>query len=64
MLVHHANIHGCLQYAFRLWFIRYNPANRVEKPSKNKIHTNIYNQYELQQLFRAAKGAPLGLPFL
>lgn len=60
----HANIHSCLQYAFRLGLIKSNPADRIEKPGKDRFHTNIYNQYELKQLFQVAKGDPLELPIL
>lgn len=60
----HANIHSCLQYAFRLGLIKSNPADRIEKPGKNRFHTNIYNQRELQQLFLVAKNDPLELPIL
>lgn len=60
----HANVHSCLQYAFRLGLIKSNPADRVEKPSKNRFHTNIYNQRELQQLFTVSKDDPLELPIL
>ena len=60
----HANIHSCLQYAFRLGLIKSNPADRIEKPSKDRFHTNIYNQRELQQLLLVAKDDPLELPIL
>lgn len=60
----HANIHSSLQYAFRLGLIKSNPADRIEKPSKVRFHTNIYNQQELQQLLCASKGDPLELPIL
>lgn len=60
----HANIHSCLQYAFRLGLIKSNPADRIEKPSKDRFHTNIYNQHELQQLFTVSKDDPLELPIL
>ena len=60
----HANVHSCLQYAFRLGLIKSNPADRIEKPSKNRFHTNIYNQHELQQLFTVSKDDPLELPIL
>lgn len=60
----HANIHSCLQYAFRLGLVKSNPADRIEKPGKNRFHTSIYNQRELQQLFLVAKDDPLELPIL
>lgn len=60
----HANVHSCLQYAFRLGLIKSNPADRIEKPGKNRFHSTIYNQRELQQLFLVAKDDPLELPIL
>ena len=60
----HANIHSCLQYAFRLGLIKSNPADRIGKPGKDRFPTNIYNQRELQRLFLVAKDDPLELPIL
>lgn len=60
----HANIHNCLQYAFRLGLIKSNPADRIEKPRMDKYQADIYNKDELEQLLIAAKGDPLELPIL
>ena len=57
----HANIRKCLQYAFQIGLIKSNPADRVEKPRKAKYDATIYNQEELDQLFKAVKGDPLEL---
>ena len=57
----HANIRKCLQYALQIGLIKSNPADRVEKPRKTKYEATIYNQAELNALFKAIKGDPLEL---
>ena len=57
----HANVRKCLQYAFQIGLIKSNPADRVEKPRKTKYEATIYNQAELDTLFKAVKGDPLEL---
>ena len=57
----HANVRKCLQYAFQIGLIKSNPADRVEKPRKIKYEATIYNKEELDMLFKAVKGDPLGL---
>ena len=52
----HANIRKALQYALKLGLIEYNPADRVERPKKNKFSTTIYNEKELDELFEVVKG--------
>ena len=52
----HANIRKALQYALKLGLIDYNPADRVERPKKNKFSTTIYNEKELDELFEVVKG--------
>ena len=39
---YHANIRKCLQYAFQIGMIRSNPADRVERPRKEKFKSEIY----------------------
>ena len=41
--------------------IKSNPADRVEKPRKAKYDAMIYNQAELDKLFKVVKGDPLEL---
>ena len=60
----HANVRKCLQYAFQLGIIKSNPADRVEKPRKAQYKATIYNQEELDVLFKAARGDPLELPII
>lgn len=57
----HANVRKCLQYAFQIGLIKSNPADRVEKPRKAKYEATIYNQEELDKLFKVVKGYPLEL---
>ena len=57
----HANVRKCLQHAFQLGLIKSNPADRVEKPRKNKYEATIYNREELDKLFKVVKGDPLEL---
>lgn len=55
---YHASIRKCLQYAFQLGMIRSNPADRVERPRKEKFKSEIYSGEELEQLFTAIQGDP------
>ena len=57
----HANIRKCLQYAFQIGLIKSNPADRVERPKKNKYVATIYNQQELDTLFKTVQGDPIEL---
>ena len=53
---YHANIRKCLQYAFQIGMIRSNPADRVERPRKEKFKSEIYSGEELEQLFKVIQG--------
>ena len=55
---YHANIRKCLQYAFQIGMIRSNPADRVERPRKEKFKSEVYKAEELEQLFTAIQGDP------
>lgn len=57
----HANIRKALQYAVRTGLLDYNPADRVERPKKEKFAGSIYNEKELEQLFEVTKGDPIEL---
>lgn len=39
--------------------IPYNPADKVERPKKQKYIADYYRLEELEQLFEATKGSPL-----
>ena len=43
---YHANIRKCLQYAFQIGMIRYNPADRVERPRKEKLKSEMQTRWE------------------
>ncbi len=55
---YHANIRKCLQYAFQIGMIRSNPADRVERPRKEKFKSEVYKAEELEQLFTVIQGDP------
>lgn len=55
---YHANIRKCLQYAFQIGMIRSNPADRVERPRKEKFKSEVYKAEELEQLFKVIQGDP------
>ena len=57
----HANIRKALQYAFKLGLIDTNPADRIERPRKEKFVGSIYNEKELERLFQVVKGDPIEL---
>lgn len=50
--------------SFQLGIIKSNPADRVEKPRKAQYKATIYNQEELNVLFKVARGDPLELPII
>jgi integrase len=52
----HANIRKALQYAFKTELIERNPADRIERPKKNKFVGSIYSSAELDILFKIVKG--------
>lgn len=60
----HANIRKALQYALRTGLIDYNPADRVERPRKEKYHAAIYNDQELDTLFKIVKGKKIELAII
>lgn len=60
----HANIRKALQYAFQIGLIKSNPADRVERPKKNKFVASYYNKEELDTLFKVSKGDPMELAII
>ena len=54
----HANIHKALKYAVKMDLIPYNPADKVERPKKQKYIADYYRLEELEQLFEATKDHP------
>ncbi len=57
----HANIRKALQYALKTGILDTNPADRVERPKKNKFTGSVYNAEELEQLFALVKGKTIEL---
>ena len=57
----HANIHKALKYAVKMDLIPYNPADKVERPKKQKYIADYYRLEELEQLFEATKYHPYSL---
>lgn len=57
----HANIRKALQYAFKTGLLDNNPADRIERPRKEKFVGGFYNEHELEQLFEIVKGDPIEL---
>lgn len=51
----HANIHRALKYAVKMDLIPYNPADKVERPKKNRYIASYYNAEELEKLFEVCK---------
>lgn len=57
----HAIIRKALQHALKIDLIDYNPADRTERPRKVRFVGSVYNEKELQTLFKAANGDRLEL---
>ena len=58
---YHAIIHSALKYAVKMDLIPYNPADKVERPKKQKYIADYYRLEELEQLFEATKDHPYSL---
>ena len=57
----HANIHRALKYAVKMDLIDFNPADKVDRPKKQKYIAEHYSLEELAALFEATKTHYLGL---
>lgn len=62
VLHHHVLIRKALDYAAKNDLIMFNPADKVERPKKGNYHATIYNQEELEQLFKAFRDTEIELP--
>lgn len=51
----HANIHKALRYAVKMDLIPFNPADKVERPKKQKYIADYYRLDELEKLFEVTK---------
>lgn len=61
---YHANIHKALKYAVKIDLIDVNPADKVDRPKKEKFIGSFYNADEINQLFEIAEGTKLEIPIL
>lgn len=61
---YHANIHKALKYAVKIDLIDVNPADKVERPKKDRYVGSFYDADEVNALFEAAKGTKLEMPIL
>ena len=61
ILHHHANIHKALKYAVKMDLIPFNPADKVERPKKQRYIADYYRQEELERLLEASKDHPYSL---
>lgn len=61
---YHANIHKALKYAVKLDLIPGNPADKVERPKKEKFSASFYDADEINKLFEVSKGTKLEIPIL
>ena len=58
---YHANIHKALKYAVKMDLIPFNPADKVERPKKQKYIADYYRLDELEKLFEVTKNHPYSL---
>ena len=61
---YHAIIHRALKYAVKTDLIDVNPADKVERPRKDRFTASFYDGNEVNWLFQAARGTPLELPVM
>ena len=61
---YHAIIHRALKYAVKTDLIDVNPADKVERPRKDRFTASFYDGNEVNRLFQAARGTLLELPVM
>ena len=61
---YHAIIHRALKYAVKTDLIDVNPADKVERPRKDRFTASFYDGNEVNRLIQAARGTPLELPVM
>lgn len=59
---YHAIIHRALKYAVKMNMIPANPADRIERPKKEKFVGSFYDSSEVNALFSHLEGHPLEVP--
>ena len=58
---YHANIHKALKYAVKMDLIPFNPADKVERPKKQRYIADYYRQEDLERLLEASRDHPYSL---
>lgn len=58
---YHAIIHRALKYAVKTDLIDVNPADKVDRPKKDRFIGSFYDRDEMHKLFEAAQGTKLEL---
>ena len=61
---YHANIHRALKHAVKLDLIPTNPADKVDRPKKDRFIGSFYDADEVNKLFEVSKGTKLEFPIL
>ena len=61
---YHANIRKALQYAMKMDLIPNNPADKVERPKRDKFIGSFYDSEEMNALFKACEGQKIELAVL
>ena len=61
---YHANIHRALKHAVKLDLIPTNPADKVDRPKKDRYVGSFYDTEEVNKLFEVSKGTKLEFPIL
>ena len=61
---YHSNIHKALKYAVKTDLIPVNPADKVDRPKKEKFVGSFYDAEEVKKLFAASKGTILEIPIM
>ena len=59
---YHAIIHRALKYAVKMDIISANPADKIERPKKEKFVGSFYDSNEVNTLFNHLEGHPLEVP--
>ena len=61
---YHANIRRALKHAVKLDLIPANPADKVDRPKKDRFIGSFYDAEEVNKLFEVSKGTKLEFPIL
>ena len=61
---YHANIHRALKHAVKLDLIPTNPADKVDRPKKDRFSGSFYDAEEVNKLFEVSRGTKREYPSL